>query len=784
MVVAFFKLKGDFIMSTIFKGSEKFEFGMDGKIIGLKSEEVTRLAEKVVELFDWCECYPDADLDACRTMIAEWFDKKKELINLWVKSPFYNGEYAIEFDKPIHRSFDIDTYRTFLNIAKRWELFVLEKKEQRIGTYTLGQLSTHLSRLSDKITALRDAQSYYSGNPLNDLILEAKEDKKRFKALRDKFEGDEYSPFDGRMYKTEDYNFHYDFSNCMSILYNHPKQFLDEEMAAIINSYMADFKAKSGQKVSRVVNKLCKMADLTELTNKDLGRYAYENMEDDKNVYNFEFAKFADACNPFSTQKHIFISLNPLDYLTMAWGTDWSSCHSTDKNNKHKWSDRSGASYSGCYSSGCESYMLDESSVVFFILGDNAVEEAKEKGEPVPRKEMRQMFHIGKEKFIQGRLYPFDQTDKGNHAEPEDYVQYREIVQTLLSELWNVPNLWTNKTNKRYGGICGENSYQYGTHYHDITNYDNPNVSFLKEYTGTPRIIVGADPICPKCGERHGDSSNSFCESCINEDGSSNYCEYHERWETCDGENVENYGWVCDDALENSGDFARCDHCDEWFYIGRYDDGIRSDRDERWFCCESCAEREGYYWVEMAEDYLSEDDFEYSEIDGEDLPTYDLSYYDLCYAYYEEDERTIARQSSCVRYDGDWYGENVMVETVDGDLIPEWESVEVVLNEDGDTEIAHRDNPDIVEYDDEYYYVANCVETVDGDLVPEWYACNIDGEWYDQDVCTEIDGEWYKDEDTIYYKGTFYLRKLSVIVDGNWTPLDMSEMEEVDRVVA
>ena len=65
-------------MSTIFKGSEKFEFGMDGKIIGLKGEEVTRLAEKVVDLFDWCECYPDADLDACKTMIEEWFEQKKE----------------------------------------------------------------------------------------------------------------------------------------------------------------------------------------------------------------------------------------------------------------------------------------------------------------------------------------------------------------------------------------------------------------------------------------------------------------------------------------------------------------------------------------------------------------------------------------------------------------------------------------------------------------------------------------------------------------------------------
>lgn len=780
-------MKGDFIMSTIFKGSEKFDFGVDGKIIGLKSEEVTRLAEQVVDLFDWCECYPDADLDACKAMIEEWFEKKKELINLWVKSPFYNGEYAIEFDKPIHRSFDVETYRNFLGIAKQWEYFVLKKKEQRAGIYTYNELSSHISHLTNKIMALEDAQNYYLGKPLSDLIREAKEDRKRFRTLMDKFSNDGYTSLDGRMYKTEDYYFDYYFSKCINAISNHPKQFLDEDTAKAINSYMTDFKAKEGQKVSRVANKLCKMAGLTELTNKDLkdlGGRGYENMEDDKNVYNIEFAKFADACNPFSTQKHIFISLNPLDYLTMAWGTDWSSCHSTDKNNKHKWSDRSGASYSGCYSSGCESYMLDESSVVFYILGDNAVEEATEKGEPVPRKEMRQMFHIGKEKFIQGRLYPFDQTDKGNHAEPEDYVQYREIVQTLLSELWNVPNLWTNKTNKRYCGICSCNSYQYGTHYQDITSYDNPNVSFLKEYTGTPRINVGADPICPKCGERHGDSGNSFCESCIDEDGSSNYCEYHERYETCDVAYVEDYGWVCYDALEGSGSFALCAHCDEWFYVDSYDDRARSERDDRWFCCERCAEREGYYWVEMAEDYLSEDDFEYSKIDGEDLPTYDLSYYDLCYAYYEEDEQTIARQSSCVRYDGNWYGEDVMVETVDGDLIPEWESVEVVLNEDGDTEIVHRDNPDIVEYDDEYYYDANCVETVDGDLVPEWYACNIDGDWYDQDVCTEIDGEWYKDEDTIYYRGAFYLRKLSVIVDGNWTPLDMSEMEEIDRVVA
>lgn len=773
-------------MNANFKGVEKFILDDNGVIVGLQRDEITRLANKIAGIFDWCECYPETDTEACEQTVIEWFNQKKELINLFVKSPFYNGDYAIEFDKPIHRTFDKDTFKSFISIAKSWELFKFEKKEQRIGTFTYGELTSILNRLSDKITALKDANYYYNNNPLNGLLNEARAERIHFRELIEKFGSDDYESYDGRMYTRGDYDSHWDFVSCMDVIKNHPKQFVDEDMASAINSYIPEFKAKEGQKVSRVVNKLCKMAGITELTNKDLVEVGlgYSNMEDSKNVYNIEFAKFADACNPFETQKHIFISLNPLDYLTMAWGTDWSSCHSTDKNNKHKWSDRSGASYSGCYSSGCESYMLDPSSVVFFILGDNAIERAKEMREPVPRKEMRQMFHIGKEKFIQGRLYPFDQSDKGNYAEPEDYVQYREIVQTLLAELWGVPNLWSNKTNKKYPGICSDNSYQIGTHYHDITHYDNPNVSFLKEYISSPRIDIGADPICPHCGERHTESSNTFCEDCINGDRDTNYCEYHERYESCDGTYVDNYGWVCYDALEGSGDFALCEHCDEWYYIGRYDDGVRSERDERWFCCVSCAEREGYYYVEMADDYISEDDYEYSEIDGEDLPTYDLSYYDLCYAYYEEYETTIARQSSCVRYNGDWYGEDVMVETVDGDMIPEWESVEVVLNEYGDTEIVHRDNHDIVEYNDEYYYSANCVETVDGDLVPEWYACYIDGEWYDQDVCTEIDGEWYKDEDTIYYRGTFYLKKLSVIVDGYWTPLDMSEMEEIDRVVA
>lgn len=744
-----------------FKGAENFCFNADGEINDLTREAKDKLIDKIIEVFDWCEIYPDMDRYSVGNMVDEWFYHKVGLLNLFVKSPFYNGEYAIEFDKPIKRGFDKEAYVDFIEEMKNWARNV-KLKEVKIGGMTYAEIDRAIDRLSDTLYHLDQLKSLRY--PID--TTEVSNEYRRFCDKRQAVIDGDYKISDMKAYLKSEWQEYLNFRSCLNVLSDSHKQFIDKSIEEFINEKYPKFKAKEGQKTSRVVNKLCGLMNLNNVTNGQLidnccmGYNINESRE--KNMYNPEFAKFADACNPFSVEKHVFISLNPIDYLTMSWGVDWGSCHDIDKEDKHC---RSVGNYSGCYSSGTESYMLDESSVVFFILGSNAVEEARENKEPVPRKEMRQMFHIGKDKFIQSRLYPYDQTDKGNSAEPEDYVQYREIVQALLAELWGVPNFWTNK---RGSSFCSAETISYGTHYRDYERYNNVNVSWLKEYTGTERITIGHSPICPCCGEQHDTQDNCVCPSCRQE---GEYCQYHERYEDRDGYYIEGYGWVCDDALDESGDFARCDECGEWFYIDG--DYCYSERDNRYFCSSHCAERADYYWNEMADDYLHLGDTSYSEIDNEDYPTFDMDRYGLCWAVYYIDDRgntdtTIARKDDCVKIDNEWVWVDLCVE-VDG----------------------------------AWYYEKDCEHSeIDGELLPTTCTNDIDEEndypdfcwaYYDNsgavtvartESCAFVNGSWYARSlcRYIYAEDTFYLNSECVEVDGKWKHINMAEMLELDRV--
>lgn len=647
----------------------------NGEIVELTTEFRNSLIYKIIEIFDWCDIYPECDYDAVGQMVDEWFIQKIKLINLFAKSSFWNEErLAIDFSKPILRKFDKSEYNRFLNLMRDCAEHVL--KEVKIGNFTYAELDGIIDKLANRISALRNAEQY--GAIVKDLIAYATEERDFFQErLYNASNDGNLKIYNSKAYIKAEYETKKNVRICLRELIDHPTQFLSEEMATYINNYFEKFGSKEGQKTSRVVNKLCKMIGLDKITYRDLSNWCLEfvsSAEDfDKNAYNVKFAKFADACNPFQVTKHILISLNPVDYLSMSWGDNWGSCHDIDKEDKHN---RNCSSYSGCYSSGTESYMLDGSSVVMFIEGADAIQLAEERKEPVPRKEMRQMFHITDEKFIQGRLYPYDQTDRGQNAEPEEYIQYREIMQSVLAELWDVPNLWTNK---RGNVACGNETQSDGTHYRDYTHYDNVNVSFLKNGTQDKIIYIGHDPICPRCGEEHGEESNCFCYDCQNERRRT-WCDYHECYEPYNEDemtDVENYGRVCGDALDN-GDFVQCECCGTWIW-GESEDTIYSERDNVYFCDERCAERHGYYYVGFVGDYLREDDFQYSEINEEDLPIYDMTYHDLCWAVYDvyNDYETVAYKSSCTFIDGRWYDNNLCCLDINGDDALKGECVKI-----------------------------------------------------------------------------------------------------------
>lgn len=685
---------------------KNFVIGVDGNIVDIKDTEVERLANECENAFNWCEIYPEINHSVMREIILEWFVQKKDLLNHWIKSPFYNGNYAIEFDKPIHRSIDKSAYQTWVHRLKSFKTM----KPYLIG----GKTYTEYRKLKDKCEIDIDTLDgyMYTIDGVEKFIEKRRRDFAFFSKIIDKFvemkNSLKLAKYDYQMYDMEEYLSYNNFRCVMERLYNEPNQFITKETADYINKTYPKFKANEGQKTSRVINKLCTQngIDLTTWEEyEEMGYSLPNNFDSSKKPYNYMIAMLGDVINPFVTDKHIFISLHPIDYLSMSWLVSTTSCHSIDKENKHKYRDKNGQSYRGCYSSGTMSYMLDNSSVVFYILGADAVEKQMSgfygTVEPTPRKEMRQMFHIGKEKFIQGRLYPYDQTDNGNEATPEDYTQYREIMQNLISELWNYPNLWTNK---KGSSACSGWAETHGTHYPDYERYSNPNISFLKDYTDNSYISIGAKPICPVCGERHYTEDTCFC-GC---NGKRHWCDYHEEYEYEEMTEVDGYGYVCYEALRN-GDFHRCEECGTWFYDDGDDERVYSERNEVWFCSSRCAERCGYYYLDSESDYVHEDDFSYSEIDGEDLVT-DRT--DCVWARYSTtyNDVTIAYEDSCVwvQSRNEWWDADLCYEDVHGNFF--------VDDFDGDN---------YVDYNGEYYPIDECVE-VDGEYVPinmsEMYA--------------------------------------------------------------
>lgn len=366
---------------------------------------------------------------------------------------------------------------------------------------------------------------------------------------------------------------------------------VSEENANIINTIFPSVKAHAGQKTSRIVNKIC----------------AYLGI-DKADDYNREFAKYADSLSPMVIKRHTVLSINPLDYLTMSFGNSWASCHTIDKSNKRGMPN----SYSGCYSSGTISYMLDKTSMVFYTV------DASYKGDEYwnQPKINRQMFHYGEEKLVQARLYPQDNDGCSSVYEP-----YRGIVQKIMSEIFEFPNLWVLK--KGTSEICNWVRSD-GTHYRDYSHYGNCTISFVKGSSNSTRIMIGARPICIECGDRH------------YEEKSINHCACGYVCSDC-GEHIDE-----DDVIWINGDpycsdcVHYCENCDE-YHRGRQT-WIPS---ENRYVCECCLDN-NYIFCECCDEYVHEDNAYYIESEGRYVceDCYDRHYFccDDCGEYFHRDE--------------------------------------------------------------------------------------------------------------------------------------------------
>ena len=364
-------------------------------------------------------------------------------------------------------------------------------------------------------------------------------------------------------------------------LYQYACRTISDDVAEMLNEVVPEVHAHSGQKTSRIINKLCTYLGFAALPD-----------------YNKEFAKYADSLSPMKITRHTVLSLNPLDYLTMSFGNSWSSCHTIDKDNKRNMP----SGYAGQYSSGTMSYLLDGASMVFYTV-DAAYDGNKYYFEP---KITRQMFHYGEDKLVQGRLYPAN-----DYGAEEIYTQYRNIVQQIMSEIFDFPNLWVvgkgNHKASKY--ITSE-----GTHYRDYHHVSACTLSQIKGSENECYITVGHRPICIECGNEHGDtewincccsdSGGYYCADCgdwVDEDDVCwvddepycsdcvhycEYCEEHHRGQEFYVSNFNRWGgaYICQYCYENY--FVTCEDCGEIYF----EDNIVWIENLEKHVCNSCYE--------------------------------------------------------------------------------------------------------------------------------------------------------------------------------------------------
>ena len=445
----------------------------------LSDEMRKELLNEMMELYMTYDYAPTEK--GVNAQLDEWAKNKGNLIKWMENHPNYNGKFQIAFDVDFQRRIDIEAIITFFDYLKSLI------PESKIGPFTFSEVYEIKERLESIIYIF---EGYDGIRNINE------HDKEYYKSECEKFRNyvvefrRRFRLLNRSAYSMENY----ELKNKIDCLINgwlsmdSISHIADEKIAQKFNCYFPELKATNGQKISRIVNKLCKQLGF----DKDKG-------------YNREFAKFSDAINPLTIKRHTVLSCHPVDYLTMSFGNSWSSCHTIDKNNKRDMPN----SYHGQYSAGTLSYMLDETSAVFYTV-DAKYDGDKLELEP---KINRCMFHIGEYKVVQGRVYPQD-----NDGENGIYTEIRNIVQKIIADCWEKPNVWVLKKGT---SACARITNTKGVHYRDYLSYDSCNVSYLKldesGIVNDESITIGHNPICPQCGDEHTYEESVECIDCYDE---------------------------------------------------------------------------------------------------------------------------------------------------------------------------------------------------------------------------------------------------------------------------
>lgn len=347
-------------------------------------------------------------------------------------------------------------------------------------------------------------------------------------------------------------------------------------------------KTQIGEKMSRAFGKLFRKWGVTnwiDITG--------------KNMYEYHFAKLADALNPLSITRHTVLSVHPCDYLLMSNGTGWRSCHNIDD---------------GCYCAGTWGYMLDDLSMIFYTV--DASFDNCDKNIYTAKKIMRQMFFYKQGLLHQSRLYPQD-----SDGDKITNDTFRSAVQEVIAFCEDEPNFWrliTGDAGREYcRTACG--ALQYPDYEYEYCNLST--TSLLKAFGDNipDKIYIGAPPVCPATGKEYDDeeamgdmircfkcgrwevtnfcyrlpNDDYICEDCYNEhyvtcECCEEICDIDNCYKTADG------NYVCENCYSEY--YFTCEHCGKIYHIDYANEVCDFETvcddclAEHYTCCDHCGE--------------------------------------------------------------------------------------------------------------------------------------------------------------------------------------------------
>lgn len=341
---------------------------------------------------------------------------------------------------------------------------------------------------------------------------------------------------------------------------------------AIALALIVKYKVRAGQKWCKILNKIFEGEGLT-IGKTDL--YSCKNFEEVKGVrdyttknssdwyidyyynYNQFFALMSDILTPAEYDETIYISMNPIDYLTQSHGDNWGSCHSLRNR--------------GCYHAATLTMLTDISTLIAYTLPKEY-----ESDFALKDKKTRQSLFIGdnKNSIFQNSFYPSKEMNESKTV--------REILEKILSEYNGLPNNWVKVNNYEdidssdYLGYC---DWSCGQDYACV---------HLKESERGYGITIGHNAYSVDSSYEYVDKNDSLeyysseCYHC-SETSDLTYIEYYDRY-VCEHCLEEYYGW-CEDIQE----YRLLEDC---YYL-----------EDKGYCVSEDGE---HYWCEVTEEYYSD----------------------------------------------------------------------------------------------------------------------------------------------------------------------------------